>query len=194
MADFAPTELLALFQRAQAEFTDRVDAVGPDQWDDGALPGWTVADLVAHLVTQALWTPPLLAGEPADLVDGRFPDTTPDLLGDDPLTGWETAADGALAAFAEDRALLHTVHLRRGPTSAAQYIEELTADLTVHGWDLARATGGDTDLDPALVTASLVVADRLPEDGVPGLFDPPLDVPRTAPPQVRLLGRYGRRG
>ncbi len=194
MADFAPTELLALFQRAQADFTDRVDAVEPEQWDDEALPGWTVADLVAHLVCEALWTPPLLAGEPADLVDGRFPDATPDLLGDDPLTGWETAADGALAAFAEDRALLRTVHLRRGPTSAAEYIEELTADLTVHCWDLARATGGDTELDPALVTASLVVADRLPQDGVPGLFARPLDVPRTAPPQVRLLGRYGRRG
>jgi uncharacterized protein (TIGR03086 family) len=194
MADFAPTELLALFQRAQASFTDRVDAVKPGQWDDEALPHWTVADLVAHLVSEALWTPPLLAGEPFDLIDGRFPDETSDLLGDDPLVGWESAADGALAAFAQDRALLHTVHLQRGPTSAAEYIEELTADLTVHSWDLARATGGDTELDPALVTAALVVADRLPADGVPGLFDPPLDVPRTASPQARLLSRYGRRG
>ena len=192
MADFAPTELLALFQRAQATFTDRVDAVKPDQWDDEALPGWTVADLVAHLVTEALWAPPLLAGEP--YTDGRFPDDTSDLLGQDPLTGWESAADGALAAFAQDRALLHTVRLQRGPTSAAEYIEELTADLTVHSWDLARATDGDTELDPALVTAALVVADRLPVDGVPGLFDPPLDVPRTASPQARLLGMYGRRG
>ena len=193
MAEFAPAELLSLFQRAQASFTDRVDAVGPDQWDDEALPGWTVADLVAHLVSEALRASPLLAGEPFDLIDGRFPDETNDLLGDDPLTGWESAADGALAAFAQDRALLHTVHLQRGPTSAAEYIEELTADLTVHSWDLARATGGDTELDPALITAALVVADRLPADGVPGRFDPPLDVPRTAPPQVRLLGRYGRR-
>src|ERR671912_83368 len=54
-------ELLALFQRAQASFTDRVDAVGPEQWDDESLPGWTVADLVAHLVDEALWAPPLLA-------------------------------------------------------------------------------------------------------------------------------------
>jgi uncharacterized protein (TIGR03086 family) len=194
MADFAPTELLALFQRAQASFTDRVDAVAPEQWDDEALPGWTVADLVAHLVSEALWVPPLLAGEPYDLIDGRFPGDTPDLLGDDPLTGWESAADGALATFARDRALLHTVHLSRGPTPAAEYMEELTADLTVHSWDLARATDGDTELDPALVTAALVVADRLPADGVPGLFDPPLDVPRTASPQTRLVARYGRRG
>ncbi|TFV60871.1 TIGR03086 family protein [Geodermatophilus sp. DF01-2] len=192
MADFSATELLALFQRAQAAFTDRVDAVEPEQWDGDALPGWTVADLVAHLVSEALWAPPLLAGEP--YVDGRFPDDTADLLGDDPLIGWESAADAALAAFAEDRALLHTVHLQRGPTPAAEYIEEMTADLTVHSWDLARATGGDTELDPAIVTASLVVADRLPGEGVPGLFDPPLDVPPTASPQTRLLARFGRRG
>src|SRR3954471_11928965 len=135
MADFSPVELLELFQRAQNQFTDRVDAVAPDQWDDESLPGWSVADLLAHLVTEHLWVPPLLAGEPA--AEGRFPDTTDDLLGDDPFTGWETAADGALSAFAEDDALLRTVHLSRGPAPAAEYILEMTADLVVHAYDLA---------------------------------------------------------
>jgi uncharacterized protein (TIGR03086 family) len=194
MADFSPVELLELFQRAQAQFTDRVDAVAPGQWEDESLPGWTVADLVAHLVNEALWVPPLLAGEPFDLIEGRFPEGTDDLLGDDPFTGWETAADGALSAFAEDDALRRTVHLSRGPTPASEYILEMTADLTVHSWDLASATAGDTALDGELVTAALVYAERLPEDGIPGLFDPPLNVPASAPPQTRLLARYGRRG
>jgi uncharacterized protein (TIGR03086 family) len=191
MADFSPAELLELFQRAQNEFTDRVDAVEPGQWEDESLPGWTVADLVAHLVSEHLWAPPLLAGEP--YAEGRFPDGTDDLLGDDPFTGWETAADGSLAAFAEDGALMRTVHLSRGPTPATQYILEMTADLIVHGWDLAHATGGDTELPGELVTAALVFAERLPEDGVPGLFDAPLDVSAAAPPQVRLLARFGRK-
>jgi uncharacterized protein (TIGR03086 family) len=191
MADFSPVELLELFQRAQAQFTDRVDAVAPDQWEDEALPGWTVADLVAHLVSEQLWVPPLLAGEPA--VEGRFPEDTGDLLGSDPFTGWESAADDALSAFAEDDALVRTVHLSRGPTPAADYIAEMIADLTVHAWDLARATDGDTELDGELVTAALVFADRLPEDGVPGLIDPPLDVSAAADPQTRLLARFGRK-
>jgi uncharacterized protein (TIGR03086 family) len=191
MADISPVELLELFQRAQAQFTDLVDGVDPDSWEDEALPGWTVADLVAHLVTEMLWVPPLLAGEP--YAEGRFPDATTDLLGDDPFTGWESAADAALSAFAEDDALVRTVHLERGPTPASIYIEELIGDLTVHSWDLARATDGDTDLAPELVTASLVVAERLPEDGVPGLFEAPLDVSASANPQQRLLARYGRR-
>src|ERR1700750_250212 len=129
MADISPTELLELFQRAQASFTDRVDAVEPDQWEDEALPEWTVAALVAHLVSEQLWVPPLLAGEP--YAEGRFPDSTTDLLGDDPLTGWESAADAALSAWAEDDAMIRTVHLERGPTPARTYIEELIADLTV---------------------------------------------------------------
>src|SRR3954451_14603224 len=193
MADFSPVELLELFQRAQNLFSDRVDAVEPDQWDDESLPGWTVADLVAHLVNEQLWVPPLLAGEPFDLIDGRFPEATDDLLGTDPFSGWETAADDALSAFAEDDALIRTVHLERGPTPASQYILELTADLTVHAWDLAHATDGDTDLDGELVTAALVFAEQLPEDGVPGLFDPPLVVSAAADPQTRLLARFGRK-
>ncbi|MCW2705491.1 MAG: uncharacterized protein JWQ37_3486 [Blastococcus sp.] len=193
MAEFSPVELLELFQRAQAQFTDRVDAVAPDQWEDESLPGWTVADLVAHLVNEALWVPPLLAGEPYDLIDGRFPEETDDLLGEDPFTGWESAADGALSAFAEDDALMRTVHLSRGPTPASEYIFEMTSDLVVHSYDLASATDGDTDLDGELVTAGLVFAERLPADGVPGLLDPPLEVSASAPPLVRLLARYGRR-
>jgi uncharacterized protein (TIGR03086 family) len=191
MADFSPVELLELFQRAQNQFTDRVDAVEPGQWEDGSLPGWTVADLVAHLVSEQLWVPPMLAGEP--VAEGRFPDDTADLLGSDPFTGWESAADNALSAFAEDDALMRTVHLSRGPTPATEYIFEMTADLTVHAWDLARATDGDTELDGELVTAALVYAERLPEDGIPGVFDPPLDVAPTADPQTRLLARFGRK-
>jgi len=191
MAEIAPTALLELFQRAQAQFTDRVDAIEPGQWEEEALPEWTVADLVAHLITEMLWVPPLLAGEP--YAEGRFPDGTSDLLGDDPFLSWESAADDALSAFAEDDAMIRTVHLERGPVRAGEYAEELIADLTVHSWDVANAIGSNTDLDGELVTASLIVADRLPADGVPGLYDPPLTVSDTAPPQMRLLARFGRR-
>src|SRR4051794_25289831 len=166
MAEIAPTELLELFQRAQAQFTDRLDAVEPDQWEDEALPEWTVGDLVAHMITEMLWVPPLLAGEP--YAEGRFPDSTSDLLSDDPFASWEDAADSALSALAEDDAMVRTVHLERGATPARVYVEELIADLTVHTWDLAKAIGADTELSGELVTTALVVGDRLPEDGVPG--------------------------
>jgi uncharacterized protein (TIGR03086 family) len=136
--------------------------------------------------------PPLLAGEP--FVEGRFPDDTSDLLGSDPFTGWESAADEALSAFAEDDALVRTVHLSRGPTPASQYILEMTADLTVHAWDLAHAVSGVTALDPELVAAALRYAEeRLGDDGVPGEIDAPVEAPPGADLQTRLLARFGRR-
>jgi uncharacterized protein (TIGR03086 family) len=194
MPEPSPTDLLLLFQRAQAQFTDRVDVVPSGRWDDPALPGWSVADLVAHLTAEQLWVPPLLAGETLDTVAARIPADTDELLGPDPLTAWETAADAALTAWALDDDPHRTVDLTRGPTPATDYLVELTTDLTVHAWDLAQAVGGVTALDGDLVAAALAYAEHhLGDDGVPGLIEPPVPVPAGADPLTRLLGRFGRR-
>jgi uncharacterized protein (TIGR03086 family) len=194
MPESSRAELLERFQRAQALVTDRVDAVGAAQWDAPALPGWTVADLVAHLTAEQLWVPPLLAGAPLETVAARIPTGTDDLLGSDPLSAWETAADAALTAWALDDDPDRTVELYRGPTRASGYLVELTTDLTVHAWDLASAVGGVTALDPDLVAAALEYAEEhLGDDGVPGLIDPPVPVPAGADPLTRLLARFGRR-
>ena len=190
MPEPSPTALLMLFQRAQAQFTDRVDAVGPGEWDAPALPEWSVADLVAHLTSEQLWVPPLLAGEEP----GPIPTDTEELLGGDPLTAWETAADGALTAWAAPGALERTVHLSGGATPALDYLVEMTADLTVHAWDLARAVGGVTELDAELVAAAYAYAeDRLGDDGLPGVIDAPVEVAPGVDLQTRLLARFGRR-
>ncbi|MGY1813495.1 TIGR03086 family metal-binding protein [Blastococcus sp. SYSU D00820] len=194
-------ELLELLQRAQNAFTDRVDAVEAGQWDDEALPGWTVADLVAHLVHEARRVPRLLAGEPADPASLQGPAPSGRgvggsgvlLLGGDPLAAWEDAADGALTAVALHGDLDGTVALDGGPVPVRAWLTRLTADLTVHAWDLARATGGDERLDPALLAAAARAAELLPPGGVPGAFGPAVDVPAGAPEQVRVLARFGRR-
>jgi uncharacterized protein (TIGR03086 family) len=194
MPEPSPTDLLMLFQRAQAQFTDRVDAVGSGEWDAPALPGWSVADLVAHLTNEQLWVPLLLAGEEPDAVADRVPTGTDELLGGDPLVAWEDAADAALTAWADPGALDRTVHLSGGSAPATDYIVEMTADLTVHAWDLAHAVGGVTRLDAELVAAASRYADeRLGDDGVPGLIAAPVPVPPGADPQTRLLARFGRR-
>jgi len=195
MPEPSRTDLLMHYQRAQAQFTDRVDAVEAAEWDLLALPEWSIADLVAHLTGEQLWVPPLLAGEPLDAAAAHIPTDTGQLLAGDPLTSWETAADAALTAWAGDGALDRTVHLHSGPAEAADYLAEMTADLTVHAWDLAQALGRDTQLDPELVAAAFRYAERtLGDEGVPGIFEPPVDVPPGADLQTRLLARFGRRG
>jgi uncharacterized protein (TIGR03086 family) len=190
MSDFPRAELLERYQRAQAQFTDRVDALEPGQWDVVVLPGWTAADLVAHVTADQLVVPQLLTG---GTPDPRARTSTDELLGDDPLTAWETAADDALTAWAAPDALEGTVEFPDGPAPAAHHLRTMTAALTVHAWDLAAAVGGDTDLDRDLVADALQFADEhLGDDGVPGLVDPPVAVPAGADLLTQLLARYGR--
>ena len=65
-------------------------------------------------------------------------------------------------------------------------------EVTVHGWDLARATGQEYAPDPAAVEACLgfVAAFDAPTDG--SLFGPPVDVPAHASTLDKLLGATGR--
>jgi uncharacterized protein (TIGR03086 family) len=190
MPEPSPTDLLLLFQRAQAQFTDRVDAVQPGQWDTPALPDRSVADLVAHLTSEQLLVPPLLAGEDREVVADAVPGDTAELLGHDPLTAWETAADAALTSWATPGALDRTVQLTAGVTAAGDHLVQMTTELTVHAWDLARAIGGVTELDPELVAAALRHAEEDP--GVPGIIATPAQLPPGADPQSRLLALFGR--
>jgi len=185
-------EVVERFQRAQALFGDRVDAVPAASWDvPTALSGWSVRDLVRHLVDEQRWAPPLLAGQTPAQVGDQF---AGDALGDDPVGAWESASDQALTAFAAPDALQRTVVLSYGETPAADYCAEMTADLVVHAWDLAHAIGGVERLDDRLVAWTLDYAEEhLDGSGKPGVFGAAVDVPDDADPQTRLLARYGRR-
>jgi len=190
MSHFPRAQLLERYQRAQAQFTDRVDALEAGQWEVEVLPGWTAADLVAHLSAEQLAVPELLAG---GRQDPRARTSTDELLGEDPLTAWETAADDALTAWAADDALEGTVELADGPAPAAHHLRAMTAALTVHAWDLAVAVDGDTELDAELVDDALEFAEEhLGPDGVPGQVDPAVPVPPGADPVTQLLARFGR--
>ena len=195
MSDLPHAELLERFQRAQAQFTDRVDAVEPGQWDVVVLPGWSVADLVAHLTAEQLAVPHLLAGGARDPRERTSPD---ELLGDDPLTAWETAADTALTAWAGEDALQGTVELPASRVPAGHHLRSMTAALTLHAWDVASAVGGDTHLDRELVDDALEFAEEHQDDGARGPWPAtgpgvaPSAVPPGADPLTRLLARFGR--
>ncbi len=67
-------------------------------------------------------------------------------------------------------------------------------EVTVHGWDLAVATGQRYRADPAAAQACLeMVGDRSdPANDPEGLFGPVVPVPADAPVFDRLLGQTGR--
>jgi uncharacterized protein (TIGR03086 family) len=145
------TDVLSLHARSVELFLERVRAVPDDAWDRPTPSApWTVRDLVNHVVGEDRWTAPLMAGktiaEVGDSLDG-------DLLGDMPVGAAEQAGKDAVASFGEPGAADRTVHLSFGDTPATEYAWQLVTDHVIHGWDLARATGGETRFDDDLVTA-----------------------------------------
>jgi uncharacterized protein (TIGR03086 family) len=186
------TDAAARYDRALAAFGDRVHAVGPDDWGRPTpCTDWTVRDLVNHLTVEQLWVPHLLRGgtipELGDALDG-------DQLGTDPVARWNEAAKEASSDFGEVGALDRTVHLSYGHTPALDYCREMTFDLTVHTWDLARAIGADERIDEDLVRAGLVfVRPRIEELDDSGLFGAPVIPPPDATAFEQLLALTGRR-
>lgn len=174
-----------------AEFDHRVHLIRDDQWHAPTpCTEWDVRDLVNHLVYEQLWAPLLLNGATLEEVGDRFDG---DQLGEDPITTWEASSGVARDAFARPGALDGIVHTSMGETTALEYTRQMTTDLAVHAWDLARGIGADEALDEDLVEALHEVwARRIDMLASSGVFAPPVGVPQEADTQARLLGVLGR--
>lgn len=183
------TRLIDLHGTAMGEFDDRVRRI---RFTDWALPtpceGWDVHDLVNHLTTEQLWVPPLLAGQGIEEIGDRFEG---DNLGEEPVTTWEVASREARAAWLAPSSLESTVRLSFGDAPAELYLWQMTFDLTVHAWDLARALGTDPDLDAGLVGEVHAWASEQ-AFGPGAMFDAPVPTEPGAGPQDRLIALTGR--
>src|ERR1700719_210157 len=121
-------------------FTDRVR--GTRSWDaPSPVAGWAARDVVRHLTE---WLPPFLsAGAGIQLPGGPSVD-------EDPVSAWRKHYD-AVQALLDDPAthdrVLANPHIGELPLGRA--VDQFyTADVFMHTWDLARATGQDDRLDP----------------------------------------------
>ncbi|MDQ2883256.1 MAG: TIGR03086 family metal-binding protein [Actinomycetota bacterium] len=180
------------FRCGIGEFDRRVRAVRAEQWADPTpCTEWDVRALVNHLVTEQLWAPLLLEGATMEDIGDRFDG---DQLGDDPVAAWASAAAASLEAFAAPSVLRRSVELSYGRRPAQGYCQEMTMDLTVHAWDLARGIKADERLDPDLVSDVLAfIEPQVEQLAGSGLFAPPVRVSPDADPQTRLLALVGRR-
>ncbi|TDC74350.1 TIGR03086 family metal-binding protein [Streptomyces hainanensis] len=185
-------ELLDGFDRAMDEFDQRVHEVGSRQWSSPTpCAEWSVRDLVNHLTGEHLWAPWMLRGATLSEVGDRFDG---DVLGDDPVGAWEGASATSREAAHRSGVLDSPVHTSGGLTPADEYLRQMTLDLTVHAWDLARGIGADERLDADLVGMGYEYVE--PQiDGWQsfGVFDPPVSVADSAPLQDRLVALLGRR-
>ena len=116
-------------------------------------------------------------------------------MDDDPVAAWRIHCDAVQALLDEpataDRVLVNR-HIGEVPLDRA--IDQFyTADVFMHTWDLARATGQDERLDPQ--TCADLLAEMEPIEELmrsSGQFGARVAVPCDADVQTRLLGFIGR--
>jgi uncharacterized protein (TIGR03086 family) len=169
-----------------------ISRVRPDQ---AALPtpcrSWDVRALVNHLVHDVQQFTAMASG-------GTYQKDDTDVIGEDWVGAYATAADALLKAWRREGALDRTVQLPFGEMPATWSVGQQIADLVVHGWDLAKATGQSTELDPELGQLALDWGreNLRPEfrgDEASGrVFGPEVSVPNDAALYERLAAFWGR--
>lgn len=180
------------FQKALLELARRVPAVSPGQWHDPTpCTEWDVHDLTNHVVNELRWVPPLLEGRTIEEVGDRFDG---DLLGSDPVGASQEAMREAADAATRAGVLERVVHLSFGDASGEEYLSQITSDVAIHTWDLARAIGADERLDPDLVAfVHDYLAPQVEQWRAAGAFAAATEVADDADAQDKLLAMVGRR-
>jgi uncharacterized protein (TIGR03086 family) len=168
-----------------------VDGVGGDQME---LPtpcdGWSVRELLNHVVGGNYWAAELAGGKSiADVGDRLDGDT----LGNDPRGAYRDSAKEAAAAFNAPGAMDAPCAVSYGPVPGSVYCGHRILDVAIHGWDLAKATGQDTTIEPELVDAiAAIVAPQIDLLTGSGMFGTTVGITSDADAQTRLLAQLGR--
>ena len=155
--------------------------------------GWTVKDVADHVLGGNRFAAALAGGASSD--DALAHALAASFDGD-PVARFVESASSQLDAFKRPDALDVMVLHPQGEISCRTFLSYRVGDLLLHGWDLARSTGGDDRLDDDLVPDVWREYQRLlPAATENGAFGegPTGDVPDDAPLAIRLLDATGRR-
>lgn len=173
--------------------SDLVNGVADTQLD---LPtpceGRTVSQLLAHL--SGLTTAFRAA---ADKELGPLTDTNPDENGwPEPAPTWrdDIPAQADRLAHAWGNPEAWTGMTRAGGVDLPAEVMGLVAlgEITLHGWDLASATGQGFEADDATVEALKGYTEEFDPAGTPGMFLAAVDLSHTPTAFERVLARTGR--
>ncbi len=176
---------LELYDRAVNQAQEVIATVRPDQLP---LPTpcteWDVRAVIDHMIAGSRMVL-VFAGEQPSLDPGA------DQVGDDPSTAFAEAAAAAAGALRRGQPL----QLPVGETPASVVAVMRAIDLLLHTWDVAKATGQATALNPELceqvLQASRVLLAEAPRHPG-GRLGPEIPVPADASVCDRLVGYHGR--
>jgi uncharacterized protein (TIGR03086 family) len=175
-----------LLERADGQLRQILSGVRPEQ---GRLATpcseFDLRGLVNHIVYDVQSFTAMLSG-------GQRGSPGVDLLGDDWLGAYSSSVDALLSVW-RNRGTDGTLTTRMGELPATWAVGQQASDLIVHAWDVARATGQSTELDPELAAAALEWGRENLKPQLRGqAFGPEVEVPDNAPVYDRLAGFFGR--
>ncbi|MGO4691042.1 hypothetical protein [Glaciibacter sp. 2TAF33] len=184
-----------LFLHADAALRSVLDRFTPEQLAIPVPAEWTRAEnpvlrdiIAAHAYDEA-WVPDVLAGRTAEDVGDTH---AGDLLGDDPIAGYDRLNDLATEAVNGELDPDATVHLSYGDFPLADYLQHVSIYRAFQAWSIAKHLGLAYSLPAPLV--DLLWEQVLPQAGdwrAMGVFGPEVDVPADADRETQLLGKTG---
>lgn len=178
---------LADFERAAGAVTSVVAAVPVERLGDPTpCDEWDVRAVINHLIAGNLWFAALATGGPGVAQPG-------DLVGNAPLTAWQSSLETFRTAFQGEGVLAREFPTSIGPRPGIVIVGLRINEMILHAWDVARATGQPTDLVPDLAEACLAAMRALPVPrSTGGAFGPETPAPAGAPAADRLAAFAGR--
>lgn len=153
---------------------------------------WNVRDVVNHIVGGTGYFAELAE---KGAVTGRGDDT--DCTAADFAAAFRREAERLIAAFRAPGAMTKPMKLPFGELPGSVCIWIAAGDIFTHGWDLAKATGQPTDLEPDVATRLLVQIEPILPDDMRGpdgeaAFGPRVKIANSAPAADRLAAFEGR--
>lgn len=193
MADSRSTtaDVADRYRRLADALTRTAEAVPGEAWGaPSPCEGWSAAQVLAH-VAQTEWEHLGRLGLQPDV---QLPD---DQLTGDPTAAWVVVRDAVQAVLDDPERADTAFDGYFGPTTFATTIDDFySADLLVHRWDLARATGltdHEAMPDDEVERVHRGMASMGDAARAPGVFGPEVPVAESAGAQDKLLGFLGRR-
>jgi uncharacterized protein (TIGR03086 family) len=183
--------VLGGFVRALDGFEAVLAGVAPGRWDaPSPCQGWCAADVAGHVIGDLRAVEAYATGRQE--ADGAADPRS--AAGDDPVAAWR-AARADMMGVLDLAALARPVPLPwGGQTPLGEFLERYLAEILVHTWDLAQATGQAAGLDPALVSDALEPARQFaPVLRASDMIGPERAVVEEADDLTRLLAIFGRR-
>lgn len=182
-------DVIDLDRRAAAAMAEILAATTPEHYPRPTpCPGWTVGDLVVHVVAGNVKYTQIAQG-------GEWARGVPEVeLGDDPIAMYLQTVETMLEAWRQPGVLERAIDLPRGRGRAEAALYVHLGETLVHGWDVAVSTGERPGFDEDVVEASLAQYTSWlpPSRPSEAPFSDATMVPGDAPPIDRLAAYLGR--